>query len=85
VIGPAEVDSYKSRSAALAAAEKSMTLLKNEGQLLPFPMGKSTKFAFVGPHANATQNMFVTACLKRHVFDGICLTMTLSPCSLHLF
>jgi beta-D-xylosidase 4 len=41
-----------STAANLLATQSSMVLLKNSGNTLPFPVGRS--FAIIGPHANAT-------------------------------
>ena len=49
-LGPKDVDSTASRAAALRAARESLVLVRNEGGLLP--VGRGTKLAFVGPHAN---------------------------------
>ena len=54
--GPQQVDTPGSRALALAAAEQSMVLLKNEGGLLPLQLAK-TKIAMIGPNLNVTNEM----------------------------
>ena len=53
--GPELVDTTEHRRLSLSVAEQAMTLLKNEGGLLP--LKKTAKVAFVGPQANFTQEM----------------------------
>ena len=59
-IAPAEVDRPEARMQSLEAATKGSVLLKNDG-ILPLKMGTTRKptqtFAFIGPLANATQDM----------------------------
>ena len=49
------VDTTEHRLLSLSVAEQAMTLLKNDGSLLP--LKKSDKVAFIGPQANFTQEM----------------------------
>ena len=51
--GPSTVDSADHRALALSAAQKSIVLLKNERAALPLRTG--ARIAFIGPHANSTQ------------------------------
>ena len=53
--GPELVDTTEHRLLSLSVAEQAMTLLKNDGALLP--LKKTAKVAFVGPQANFTQEM----------------------------
>ena len=54
-LGPMDVDTPASRKLALEASMQAMTLLKNEGGLLPL---KSTQtVALIGPHINCTEQM----------------------------
>ena len=53
--GPELVDTTEHRRLSLSVAEQAMTLLKNEGGLLP--LKKTAKVAFVGPQANFSQEM----------------------------
>lgn len=54
-IPPAAVDTPYARDMALLAAQEAITLLQNNGSILPLDPSKSV--AFIGPHANATQAM----------------------------
>ncbi len=56
-LGAADVDTNASRALAQTAAERSMTLLRNDGPVPLLPLNASLKLAFIGPHANATQVM----------------------------
>jgi beta-glucosidase-like glycosyl hydrolase len=61
-VPPSAVDSATSRAVALRAAREGLVLLRNEAvgaaSLLPLPAGgKGLKLAFVGPHANASQDL----------------------------
>ena len=49
------VDTTEHRLLSLSVAEQAMTLLKNDGSLLP--LKKTAKVAFIGPQANFTQEM----------------------------
>ena len=49
------MDSPRHRALALEAAEQAITLLRNEGDLLP--LAKEQKLAFIGYHANSTQDL----------------------------
>jgi len=51
--GAESVDSAPHRALALRAARESLVLLKNDGVL---PLAPGLKIAFIGPHANATQD-----------------------------
>ena len=51
--GAESVDSAEHRALALRAAQESLVLLKNDGVL---PLAPGLKLAFIGPHANATQD-----------------------------
>ena len=51
------IDSAAHREIALHAAEQGMVLLKNTAQTLPIGVSNGASFAFIGPHANATQDM----------------------------
>ena len=53
--GPEQVDTTEHRLLSLSVAEQAMTLLKNDGGLLP--LKKTAKVAFLGPQANFTQQM----------------------------
>jgi len=53
-IPPEMVDRPEARAQSLEAATKGSVLLKNDGVL---PLGKGKKLAFIGPLANATQDM----------------------------
>ena len=55
--GPEYVDSPKNRDLALKAAQQGIVLLKNVGNILPLSRDTTTKYAFIGPHYNATQFM----------------------------
>lgn len=48
----AALDDPRSRAVALDAARRSLVLLKNEGQILPFAAGKIRRIALVGPNAD---------------------------------
>ena len=54
-LGAKDVDSPLHRELALRAARESLVLLKNDGPVLPLASG--IKIAFIGPHANATQDL----------------------------
>jgi beta-glucosidase-like glycosyl hydrolase len=55
--GPEYVDSADGRAAALLAAQESIVLLKNDNNLLPIKGAAGLKIAFIGPHANITQDL----------------------------
>ncbi|WP_309398342.1 beta-glucosidase [Cerasicoccus maritimus] len=48
---PPELDSPRHRSIALRAAEEAITLLKNDGALLPFDRTRIKRLAVIGPNA----------------------------------
>ncbi len=52
-VAATDIESEANQALALKAAQESMTLMKNEGSILPIPSGK--KVALVGPYANAIQ------------------------------
>lgn len=52
-VAEGDIESEANQALALKAAQQSMTLMKNEGSILPIPSGKSV--ALVGPYANAIQ------------------------------
>ncbi len=52
-IGESDIEKPEHQALALKAAQESMTLMKNEGNLLPISADK--KVALVGPYANAIQ------------------------------
>lgn len=52
-VSEGDIESEANQALALKAAQESMTLMKNEGNLLPIPAGKSV--ALIGPYANAIQ------------------------------
>lgn len=52
-VSASDIESEANQALALKAAQESMTLMKNEGNILPIPSGK--KVALVGPYANAIQ------------------------------
>eukprot|EP00756_Hemistasia_phaeocysticola_P023476 Hpha_TRINITY_DN15896_c2_g1::TRINITY_DN15896_c2_g1_i1::g.191891::m.191891 len=52
-VGMEVVDSAASRATSLKAARESIVLVKNEGEILPLRKGQ--RVAFIGPHANSTQ------------------------------
>ena len=52
-VSASDIESEANQALALKAAQQSMTLMKNEGSILPIPSGKSV--ALVGPYANAIQ------------------------------
>ncbi|MBQ9561657.1 MAG: glycoside hydrolase family 3 C-terminal domain-containing protein [Prevotella sp.] len=52
-VAATDIESETNQALALKAAQESMTLMKNEGSILPIPSGK--KVALVGPYANAIQ------------------------------
>lgn len=54
-IGLEQIGSEAHVALARESAIQSMTLLRNEGRLLP--LSKSAKLAFVGPHANSTLDL----------------------------
>jgi hypothetical protein len=54
LLGAADVDTPAHRQLALDAARESLVLLKNQNNTLPIQNERSLKFAFIGPHANAT-------------------------------
>jgi len=62
-IGPALVDSADGRKLAQRAATESLVLLKNLNGFLPLDgnhgrlAAREVKFAFIGPHANSTQDL----------------------------
>lgn len=56
-LGPEDVDNSDARALALQTAQESIVLLKNAGGFLPLTNVGQTRFAFIGPHANATQDM----------------------------
>jgi len=56
LLGPEHVDSPEHQALALRAAEESIVLLRNQDGLLPLD-SSGMKFAFIGPHANATRDL----------------------------
>ncbi len=52
-VSASDIESEDNQALALKAAQESMTLMKNEGNILPIPSGK--KVALIGPYANAIQ------------------------------
>ena len=52
-VSASDIESEAHQNLALKAAQESMTLMKNEGNILPIPSGK--KVALIGPYANAIQ------------------------------
>ena len=52
-VNESDIESEANQALALKAAQESMTLMKNEGSILPIPSDKSV--ALVGPYANAIQ------------------------------
>lgn len=52
-VSESDIEKPEHQALALKAAQESMTLMKNEGNLLPIPADK--KVALVGPYANAIQ------------------------------
>ena len=52
-VSASDIESEANQALALKAAQESMTLMKNEGNILPIPSGK--KVALIGPYANAIQ------------------------------
>jgi len=52
-VSASDIESETHQALALKAAQESMTLMKNEGNILPIPSGK--KVALIGPYANAIQ------------------------------
>ncbi len=52
-VSASDIESEANQALALKAAQESMTLMKNEGNILPIPSGK--KVAIIGPYANAIQ------------------------------
>ena len=61
---------------AREAAEQAMTLLKNDGNLLP--LSKTTKLAFVGPHANSTLDLLGKQSNPHLVIILTCMILTWS-------
>jgi len=56
-LAPSTVDSQAHRDLARRAASESLVLSKNAGGALPLPGGGAgSELAFIGPHANATQD-----------------------------
>jgi beta-D-xylosidase 4 len=54
-LGPMDVDTPRARQIVLEASQQAMTLLKNDGDLLP--LKPSQTIALIGPHLNATEQM----------------------------
>lgn len=52
-VSASDIESETHQALALKAAQESMTLMKNEGNILPISSGK--KVAIIGPYANAIQ------------------------------
>lgn len=52
-VSASDIESEANQALALKAAQESMTLMKNEGNILPILSGKSV--ALIGPYANAIQ------------------------------
>ncbi len=52
-VSASDIESEANQALALKAAQESMTLMKNEGNILPISSGK--KVAIIGPYANAIQ------------------------------
>lgn len=55
-IGPEQIDTAASRALALRAAEESMVLLENKGNLLPYNFA-GKKIAIIGPTADSIEEM----------------------------
>ena len=53
------VNSKEHQDLNLFAARSGMTLLKNDGDILPFPSMANKKFAVIGPHYNASANLLL--------------------------
>jgi|EP01047_Picozoa_sp_COSAG01_P068728 hypothetical protein len=58
LLGAESVDTQASRALALEGAKQAMTLLRNQGDLLP--LDKLANMAFIGPLADATQGLLST-------------------------
>ncbi|KAJ8430417.1 hypothetical protein Cgig2_025844 [Carnegiea gigantea] len=56
-VGPDQVCSRQHRYLALQAAQSGIVLLKNDAKLLPFPKGKTTSLAVIGPNADAANTL----------------------------
>lgn len=59
-LGFRDVDTQRSRQIAFEAATDAMTLLKNDGELLPLtpdPKGRRLKVALIGPHLTSTTDL----------------------------
>ena len=52
-VAESDIESEANQALALKAAQQSMTLMKNEGSVLPIPSNKTV--ALIGPYANAIQ------------------------------
>ncbi|MBR4276134.1 MAG: glycoside hydrolase family 3 C-terminal domain-containing protein [Prevotella sp.] len=52
-VAEGDIESEANQALALKAAQQSMTLMKNEGSVLPIPSNKT--IALIGPYANAIQ------------------------------
>ncbi len=52
-VAEGDIESEANQALALKAAQQSMTLMKNEGSVLPIPSNKTV--ALIGPYANAIQ------------------------------
>ena len=73
---PTTVDSPEHRAIALKTAEAGITLLKNEGGILPLDRAKIKWIAVIGPHGNDTQlggrwSADTRTFYKSSVLDGI--------------
>jgi beta-glucosidase len=86
-ISPSVINSDANRAVALKAAQESIVLLKNQGNLLPLDHSKLKNIAVIGPVANrimmnnyngrAGQTVTALQGIKDHVGTGIEVTYTL--------